>query len=315
MAGMSQQPAMQPMQNNGMRGPQYPSQSGGVTSPTSSQSSTVQQQQSPQSGTFPFSQNQMNIGAAVNTQMMSGMGAMNGMNLNNPQQRQLFMLQQQQQQHMRTASGGANSTMMNPDQYAMTQERFRQEQLRMSQAGSPTNASSPQMSAAGSDGQSFPALRSNSTLPGIARSTRSPSDGALTPMSPQIPRGSLQDMRRMANSSMGGQMGGQMPGFNQQMPNWQQKNQQQQSMPMAHLQPPNYGVQPSVVAGNSYGNAAGNQSWPGQYPNPGGYQLEQTRQSSSTPAPQQQQMQSSVNSPPAQQPLASELEIFNWNGQ
>jgi hypothetical protein len=328
---MSQQQSMQPMQNAGMRGAQYPGQSG-VTSPTSSHSLTAQPQQSPQNGTFPSAQNQLNSGANfANPQMMGGMSGMNFSNAT-PQQRQLFMLQhqqqqqQQQQQHMRTASGNANPPMMTSEQYAMAQERLRQEQQRMSQAASPTNAGSPPMSASGSDGNTFPVLRSNATLPGISRSTLSPSDGAPTPMSPQMPRGSMpmQDMRRIANPTMGGGMGGQMmsgqmPGFNQQMGNWQQKNQQQQSMPMAHLQPPNYGVQPFVAGGNSYGSAAPNQTWSGQYslapsPNSGGYQqLEQTRQSSSTPAPQQLQIHS--NSPPAQHTSPSDLEIFNWNGQ
>jgi len=138
-------------------------------------------------------------------------------------------------------------------------------------------------------------------------------------------------MRRLMNSNMGGggmgqvsgQMSGQMSGFNQQqMPNWQQKNQmgqQQQSVPMSHLQPQNYGGQPG--GGNSFGNnPMSNQNWGvNQYPmvsspNSGGYQLDQTmtpRQSSLTPAPQ---LQPQGNSPPTQQPSLNEFELFNWAG-
>lgn len=225
------------------------------------------------------------------------------------------------------AGGSGNPAMINAETYAMAQERLRQEQhQRLSQANSPTNAGSPPMSSPFSnDANSFPVLRSNSAIPGIARSTRSPSDGATSPMSPQISRGPSQDMRRMMNPNMGGGMG-QMQGFNSQMSNWQQKNQLGQlqpmpmPMPMGHLQPPNYGLQPSA-SGNSFGGGlTSNQNW-GSNPYPmvpspssGGYQPEQmmiSRQSSSTPAPQ---MQPQSNSPPIQQTSLNEFEMFNWGG-
>lgn len=319
---MPQQGSVSGMPNNGMRNQQqqFPGRVGGATSPANQPlMAQQQQQQQPQNGTFPFGQNQMNSGtSASNSQMM---GAMGGLNMNNltPQQRQLLMIQHQQQQ-MR-ASGSGNPAMMNPDAYAMVQERSRQEQQqRMSQANSPTNAGSPPMSSSfGNDTNPFPALRSNSAIPGIARSTRSPSDGALSPMSPQMPRGPTQDMRRMMNSSMSGGMG-QMSGFNQQMPNWQQKNQLgqqlQQSVPMGHLQQaPNYGVQPGA-GGNSFGGSpVSNHNWgTNQYPmasspNSGGYpdQTMIPRQSSSTPAPQMQ------GSPTAQQTSPNEFDLFNWS--
>jgi hypothetical protein len=331
MPGMPQQSAMQGMQNNAIRGQQFSGQVG-ITSPTN-QPSIVQQQhqqqqqqhQSPQNGTFPFPQNQMNSGTNVpNPQMM---GSMNINNLTH-QQRQLLMMQhqqqqnQQQQQQMRTGGGG-NPVMMSAEAYTMAQERSRQEQhQRLSQANSPTNAGSP--SSFSNDTNSFPVLRSNSTIPGIARSTRSPSDGAPSPMSPQLPRGVAQDMRRMVNPSMGGGMGT-MAGFSPQMPNWQQKNQlgqqQQQSMPMGHLQPQNYGMQSGMGSGNSFGGLVSNQNW-GSNPYPmapsptsGGYQqLDQMmipRQSSSTPAPQ---MQPQSISPPIHHTSPNEFEMFNWEG-
>lgn len=316
------QQAMQPLQNNGMRGPQF----GGATSPTSNQVSMgQQQQQQPQNGNFPFAQNQMNPGGgggatAPNPAMMGNMNQMNmNMNALTPQQRQLLMMQQQQQQN-RAGNNGNGAMMNNPDAYAMVQERYRQEQQqRLSQqAGLNNNAGSPPMSAgAGSD--IFPALRSNSSsIPGIARSTRSPSDGAASPMSPQISRGPQQDMRRMMSGGANG-MGGGVGGFSPQLPNWQQKNQQtQQPMPMGHLQPPSYG------GGGVGGGGGGGQNWNGYplapSPNSGGYQPERThtpRQSSLTPVPPQQQMQPLAHSPPPQQQHNSpnEFELFNWNGQ
>jgi hypothetical protein len=306
------------MPNNSMsRNQQFPSQASGATSPSNQQSMPQQHQQpqQPQNGGFPFGPNQMNPGAnASNSQML---GAVGGMNMNNLTNQQRLMMMQHQQQQMR-AGGSGNPAMMNSDAYAMVQERARQEQQqRMSQANSPTNAGSPPMSSSfGSDTNNFPALRSNSTIPGIARSTRSPSDGAPSPMSPQIPRGPTQDMRRMMDPSMGRGGMGQMPGFNQQMPNWQQKNQlgqQQQSMSMGQLQPTNYGL-PQGTGGNSFG---GGQNWgTNQYPmasspNSGGVYQDQSmisRQSSSTPAPQMQ------GSPPPQQTLQNEFEMFNWGG-
>jgi hypothetical protein len=314
---------MQALPNNGMRNQQFPGQTGQVSGSTSPPNQP--QQHPPQNSNFTFNQNQMNPGAnAPNPQLTGGLGGMNV----TPQQRQLLMMQQQQQQHQQMrASGSGNPAMMNSEAYAMAQERSRQEQQqRMSQAHSPPNNSSPPMSSSfGNDAILFPALRSNSTIPGIARSTRSPSDGAPSPMSPQMSRGSSQDMRRMMNPNMGASMGGgmgQMPGFNQQMPNWQPKNQlgqQQQSIPIGNLQMPNFGVQPG--AANSFASGlTSNQNWGvNQYPmasspNSGGYLLEPSmpaRQSSSTPAPQMQ----SHGSPPIPQILPNEFEMFSWGGQ
>lgn len=313
---MPQPSSMQGMPNNGMpRNQQFPGQTSGATSPSNQQSMPQQHQQpqQPQNGGFPFGSNQMNPGANASSSQM--LGAVGGMNMNNLTNQQRLMVMQHQQHQMR-AGGSANPAMMNPDAYAMAQERARQEQQqRMSQANSPTNAGSPPISSSfGSDTNNFPALRSNSTIPGIARSTRSPSDGVPSPMSPQMPRGT-QDMRRMMDPNMGRGGIGQIPGFNQQMPNWQQKNQlgQQQQPSMGQMQPANYSL-PQGTGGNSFG---GGQNWgTNQYPmasspNSGGVYQDQTmisRQSSSTPAPQMQ------GSPPPQQTLQNEFEMFNWGG-
>ncbi|KDQ64148.1 hypothetical protein JAAARDRAFT_27768 [Jaapia argillacea MUCL 33604] len=83
---------------------------------------------------------------------------------------------------------GGNSTinpaMMNAQMYDATQAAMRQ-----GQASSPPHSAdgrSPMLGAG--ESQSFPALRSNpSTMPGIARSNRSPSDNAQSPMTPRVP--------------------------------------------------------------------------------------------------------------------------------
>jgi len=237
------------------------------------------------------------------------------MNNLTPQQRQLLMMQQSQQ---RMNSGNAGSSPMNADMYGqMQQQQQHQQQQRMSQAGSPVNAGSPTMpSSFGNDSNAFPALRSNS-IPGIARSTRSPSDGAASPMSPMVGRGQ-PDMRRMVSN------GGMPNGFNAQMPNWQQqqqKNQQQQAMAM-NMQAQNFGGMQSPVAPNS--NFGAGQNWGGgnQYPmsapspsgSVGGYGLEHAqtpRQSSATPAPQMHS-NSQAGSPPAQQMSPQDFDVFNW---
>ena len=294
-----QQNPMQSLQNNGMQGQQF---GGGATSPTS------MGQQLQQNGQF---QPQMNTGGNMsNPQVMGNMGQIN---LSNPQDRQRLMVMQQQQQqqqqlHQRNQGGGGgnnqNPGFMNNDQYALAQERFRQEQQqRMSQGSS--NAGSPP----GGLMNDFPVLRSNTSIPGIARSTRSPSDGAS---SPQMQRNFQPDMRRLMAANMAGNaggMGGQMPGQNPPLPNWQLKNQQAQQhqpMSMGQFQHP---------SGNQYGGGGqGQNQWSGflaPSPNSGGFQPERSgtpRQASQTPTPQQQIQ---AHSPPAQ---GGEFDLFNWNG-
>ena len=81
-------------------------------------------------------------------------------------QRQLLMIQQ-----MRAGgSGNTNNPQLMNAQTAPSPERIRPEQPRMS-PGSP-----PSQLPMGMDMNSFPMMRSNSTVPGIARSTRSPTD-------------------------------------------------------------------------------------------------------------------------------------------
>ena len=286
-----QQNPMQSLQNNGMQGQQF---GGGATSPTS-----MGQQLQP-NGQF---QPQMNAGHA-----MGNMGQINLSNLS-PQdrQRQLMVMQQQQQQqqlHQRNQAGGGgnsqNPGFMNNDQYALAQERFQQQ--RMSQGSS--SAGSPP----GGLVNDFPTLRSNASIPGIARSTRSPSDGAP---SPQMQRNFQPDMRRLMAGSASG-MGGHIPSQNPPLPNWQLKNQQtqqHQSMSMGQFQHP---------SANQYGGGGvgqGQNQWSGyplaSSPNSGGFQPERSgtpRQTSQTPGPQQQMQ---VHSPPIP---GGEFDFFNLGG-
>ncbi|PFH50336.1 hypothetical protein AMATHDRAFT_61265 [Amanita thiersii Skay4041] len=133
--------------------------------------------------------------------MGGGMGGgMGGINLNNltPQQKQLLLMQQQRGNAnmgmgMGMGSGagvgvgspGGSGMMMNPQQMAFVQQQQAQQQAQQQQrmAGAMgVNMGSPMI---GSNDGFPPTLRSNATIPGIARSTRSPSDTAPSPITPR----------------------------------------------------------------------------------------------------------------------------------
>ncbi|KAF9268350.1 hypothetical protein L218DRAFT_1073660 [Marasmius fiardii PR-910] len=205
------------------------------------------------------------------------------MNMNQMTQRQLMLMQQQQQNRGggNMGGGGMNpaNMMMNPQQQMafmqQQQERMRQQQQMQAPAGSPTHShggvGSPMLTgSAGGDNNSFPpVLRSNSAIPGIARSARSPPDGGVqSPMTPRMPnRGSMgQDdfARMLMQQQQGGQQRGMQPqsGFNpqQQMQassNWQQ----QQQMGLGPNSPYGMNNRPDSAAGfaggGSYGGGVG----------------------------------------------------------
>jgi hypothetical protein len=198
-----------PMQNNagGIQGAQFPGSTNGQASPIPPQSPMMHQAQQNPMFTLSGNPGQNNAGnTGIDPRvMMSGGGGINMNNLTPHQRQQLMLMQQQQQQPSRFGGNNAppNSSMMsmnpmtmnlNPQQAAAFAA---QHQQRMAHAGSPTHASP------GIDGgQGFPILRSNSTIPGIARSTRSPSESAPSPMTPRGPpaRGSSlsqEDYQRM----------------------------------------------------------------------------------------------------------------------
>jgi hypothetical protein len=333
---MQQMPGM-PMQNNmGMSGGQFPGPSASPVSANPPQSPMSQQAQM-------YALN--NIGQNNGGGGGGGGGGMDprsmlppGMNINNltPIQRQQLMLMQQSRfnnSNMNPAQMGSqqmNPTQMSPQQVAYAQqqqERMREQQrlaqLQASGMGTPQGSASPMPG-----GDTFPALRSNSAIPGIARSTRSPSDGAQSPMTPRVPtRGSSmgqEDYQRLMaqqQAQASRAMAARSPVYSQ--------HQQQQQIPSGWQQQgmqinpsSSYGMSPPPSAG-PYGGGpspSNNQNWSqqgqGGYPfasSPGsGHQpdhMQQIRHMSGTPGPQQQ-MQPQNTSPPAEQ--SNEFDIFSW---
>lgn len=276
-----------PMQNNlGIPGGQF---SGGSSSspvsPIPPQSPMMHQAQ--QNPMFSLTGNQGQSNAGIDPRiMMSGGGNMNINNLS-PHQRQQLMLMQQQQQQQSSRFGGnsapPNSSMMNMNPMSpmnmnmnpqQTATFAAQHQQRMAHGGSPSHPSP------GTDGQGFPVLRSNSTIPGIARSTRSPSEAAPSPMTPRGPpaRGSSlgqEDYQRMMMQQQHAQAQAQVargmssapsPVYNQQQqqqhsqwPQNQNQNQGQQAMQMnmSMGQQGPYGMSPPGSAGGHYGGGSG----------------------------------------------------------
>lgn len=211
-------------------------------------------------------------GSNFPSQMQGGMPN----NVNANQQRQLMFMQQQQQQQqmMRNTNGNMNvvPNMMNSQQHAYSMAQ------RMAQAG----PSQPGSGVGGSPmsaptGDQFPALRSNSTIPGIARSARSPSDGVHSPMTPRAPSRLSQQPQLQQNDYSQAMMQhphtvmAQNPGtFNPQIqnPNWPQSGQlpMQQQMGMIPAQMNGYSMNAANnagVGGGFFGSTASptNPNW------------------------------------------------------
>ena len=276
--------------------------------------------QNPQNGMFSPLANPGQGGVNVDPRNAAHNANQSGMNLT-PHQRQFVLQQQQQQQLMRAVNGYMSSSGMNPQQVAIAQERMRQEQQqRLAQrAGSPAHVSSP----ASADSNHFPVLRSN-TIPGIARSTRSPSDGAPSPMTPRAPtRGPSmghEDYQRMMQAQQQQQgaaaaalsMGGQNT-FNPQSQNWQQQQQhqqQQQQLSQAMQLNHAYGMSPQMTFGGTPPpNASQNWGQPQHYPfspSPGAqHPSDRPQSASSTPAQVPLQMQTDQ----------VDFDLFNWPAQ
>ncbi|KAJ6627387.1 hypothetical protein B0H10DRAFT_2429314 [Mycena sp. CBHHK59/15] len=328
-------PSMSPMSNNGAGGP-FP----GQPSPVSPIAQMGGAGQSPQNPMFPMNAG-MDLRAMNSTPLPGGGGggpmnmAMNGMT---PQQRQLLLMQQQQRGGMANMNPGMG---MSPQQMAFAQQEQRmrmEQQQRMAaaqQGGSATHPGSPMMS------NDFPTLRSNSSIPGIARIARSPSDGSQGSMTPRMapargPSMGAEDYQRAMMQQRG--MQGQNAGFSpqqfqqqqqQQTANWQQNQMQQQQAMQMHGGGgggSGYGIGVGRP-GSGYGGAGGapsppgsghggqNQNWgqgqggaPG-YPfagSPGANaeQIAMQRHLSGTPVPHMQQ-----NASP---PTDGDFDPFNW---
>ncbi|KAI6128380.1 hypothetical protein EDD16DRAFT_126793 [Pisolithus croceorrhizus] len=184
----------------------------GQQAPAMSQPQQISSQQSSQNGMFPYGQHHGGGGSGIDPRMAGVAGGSNFSqqmpgnmgNVNMNQQRQLMLMQQQQQQQqqqqMRNMNGNLNTSggvsaagMMNSQQhgtYGMN-PRMMGQLGASSQQQQPQSPQPPGAAGGGSPmvptNDTFPALRSNSTIPGIARSTRSPSDGVHSPMTPRAP--------------------------------------------------------------------------------------------------------------------------------
>ena len=292
---------------------------------------------------------------------MGGMGTMDprmamGNMSSQQQQRQLLLMQQQQRAANGMGGGGGagqfnvptgsmNPMMMNQQQQQQQQQlafqRQQQQQQQQGQGQGPMNSSSPTHTSSPmvpdfSGPSGGPPMRSSSAIPGIARRTRSPSDGAPSPLMPRgMPTrvGSIgqEEYQRMMLQQQHGQavraMSSQSPTFNQHQQmmaggggggsgssNWSQQG-----------GGPNYGMS-SADNASGFGTGGGlgipsptnnGQSWntaaQGGYPFAPSPASDHVRNMSATPVPQQQNQGTTQDSPSADQNLTSEFDLFNWN--
>ncbi|KAG1811201.1 uncharacterized protein BJ212DRAFT_1375527 [Suillus subaureus] len=198
--------------------------------------------------------------------------------------------------------------------------------------GGPSQGGSP-MSAPAND--AFPALRSNSTIPGIARSGRSPSESVHSPMTPRAPsRLSSQPpiqpedyQRAMTQQPQPGMMGTQQNAgsFHPQMqyhqwPNGQQQQQQQHQQQQQQQQQQQlslggqmngFGMNPqggAVAANGPYGGSISPSAGPNwQQQSMNGYYPQSNQRPPNIP------MQQNI-SPIGGDTSTGEYDIFNWNG-
>jgi len=230
-------------------------------------------------------------------------------------QRQLFMMQQ-----MRAGGSGnsANPPLLNV-QTAPSPERIRTDQPRMS-PGSP-----PSQLPIGMDMNSFPMMRSNSTVPGIARSTRSPTDPAN--LQGRVVSNNQEEMQRafaaqqqrsmMASQSNGGFVNPQQMVAGGGSGNWQQQvsggvgvtgQQPQQSQHQSPTQPQNFGMLPTQQPANFGSPMVPQQQWSAaggsmQYPFP----------TAPSPVPQQHQM--SPHSTMMDPSVVGDFDFSSWTNQ
>lgn len=235
-------------------------------------------------------------------------------------QRQLLMMHQ-----MRAGASGntVNPPLMNA-QTVPSPDRIRQDQSRMS-SGSP----SPQLSmGVGLDTNSFPMMRSNSTVPGIARSTRSPTDPGfqgrvVSNNQEEMQRAFVAQQQRNMMASQGNAgfvnphqilAGGNSGNWQQQISGGmgvmgQQPQQPQQSQSPTQTQ--NFGVLPTHQPTNFGSPMIPQQHWnatggPMQYPFP-------TAPSPGGTMPQQQQIssQSTMMDPS----VMGDFDFSSWTNQ
>ena len=321
-----------------------PSISGGLQNGSPTRSSPVSQQPSMVSqtqqgaGFFHSSMPNATIDHRATIAGLTPQQQANLANMNPQHRQQLFLMQQQQQQQQQLMQRGAvGPGMMNPQMVA--QERMQQQ--RMAQAGSPTHHNSVMMGmqGVGSDGTSFPALRSNPGVPGIARSIRTPSDHmqSHSPITPQLAQRTQSQtaddyQRAMMQQGQRGMTPAQDGSF-MQMNNGGMQNSGWSQSPSTSIAPSqiSYGMTRPNSAGVGQGPFGGvpngvsspvannwSQGGGGSFTTTspiGGQQavdsLSVQRQASMTPAPHTQMSQ---NSPVVgDQGGMNDFELFNWN--
>jgi len=235
--------------------------------------------------------------------------------------RQFLMMQQ-----MRAGGSGnaANPPLLNA-QTAPSPERVRTDQPRMS-PGSPPS----QLPMGGMDMNSFPMMRSNSTVPGIARSTRSPTDP--TGLQGRVMSNNQEEMQRTFVAQQQRNMmiaqgnagfvnpqqilaGGNVGNWQQQVGGGmgvigQQPQQQQQQQHQSPTQSQNFGMLPAQ-AGNFGSPMVPQQQWNTaggsmQYPFP-------TSPSPGGTVPQQQQI--SPHSTMMDPSVVGNFDFSSWTNQ
>lgn len=354
---------MNSMQNSGGINPQALQQQ--------QQQMAQQMQASTSQGGYPGFQGNNLARAGVPNAMQQQAGQMPGpssgpQNVNelNQRQRQLFMLQQGQGFQRDGALGSAANPAagpnpsINPQFYATMRQQEQQQRMAMAQrqgtpmmsaGGNSNTGMSPVSAGDGSNPGQYSMLRQNpSVMPGIARSTRSPSVTAETSSpnpnvaagSPLVPRQGNEEYQRamlaarqqaaqrnvslgmMQNMASGFQGQGQQSAWPQQP---QQQQVQQQQLQAAYAMNNgmgqgvlNYGANSNVPSPNPAAVSGGQsqQMWSGQYSHAGSpsgsvHPSEHAgtpRHASATPAPIPH------NSPPPQANENEFSEFFNING-
>lgn len=237
-------------------------------------------------------------------------------------QRQLLMMQQ-----MRAGTSGnaANPPLMNP-QTVPSPERIRTDQPRMSPGSPPSQLPM----GVGMDMNSFPMIRSNSTVPGIARSSRSPTDP--TGLQGRVVSNNQEEMQRafatqqqrnmMVSQGNAGFVNPQQMLAGGNAGNWQQQvgggmgvmgHQSQQPQQQSPTQPQNFGMLPTQQTGNFSSPMVPHQQWNAaggsmQYPFP-------TTSSPGGTAPQQQQMSPHSHSTMMDPSVVGDFDFSSWTNQ
>jgi hypothetical protein len=237
-------------------------------------------------------------------------------------QRQLMMMQQQMR-----AAGSGNAA--NQPQTVPSPERMRPDQPRMS-PGSPQS-----QLPMGMDVNSFPMMRSNSTVPGIARSTRSPTDP--TGFQGRVVSNNQEEMQRafmaqqqrsmMASQGNAGFVNPQQILAGGNSGNWQQQvgggmgvmgqQPQQQQQHQSQTQPQNFGMLPGQQQPGNFGSPmVPQQQQQQQQWNAGGGSMQYSFPTAPSPGgnvsqPQQISPQSSMMDPS----VMGDFDFSSWTNQ